>query len=134
MPPGRLGSGVRAEAVIFEATDVARLDDAKPVLTTRALEDPDDAVAPLLLGLVHAEQGSYGAAALAYDEALERHVRIGGHARFEGQLRLLRGRARMALGRADDARVDLLLAAIGPDPEVARAAQALLTGLAVIRR
>lgn len=110
--------------------EAGRLAEAEALLTELALVEAQSPLLPCLLGSVRAERGRYEAAILAYDEALERHVRAGGHARFEGELRLLRGRAQLALGRRDDAQVDLLLAAAGTTGSVAKGAQALLTGLA----
>lgn len=114
--------------------EAGRLSDAETLLTQLALVESESPLLPMLLGTVRAEQGAFEAAAAAYDEALERHVRSAGHARFENEVRLLRARALMAMGRRDDAQVDLLLAAVGSDREVARGAQALLTGMARPRR
>lgn len=133
-----LGMSPRVQAQLVEQAlglaEAGRLDDAESMLTQLALVEADSAILPMLLGTIRAERGEYLAAAAAFDEALDRNVRSGGHARFEAEVRLLRARALMAVGRKEDAQVDLLLAAVGPDVEVARGAQALLTGMAEIER
>lgn len=110
--------------------EAGRLAEAANQLTALGLVDAHSPMLPCLLGTVRAEQGAYGAAIAAFDEALERHVRAGGHARFEGEVRLLRARALISLGRREDAQVDLMLAAATPDAAVRRGAQALMAGLA----
>lgn len=107
--------------------EAGRSEEAEGLLARLALVEADSPLLPLLLGTVRAAAGRHEAAVAAYDEALERHVRAGGHARFEVEVRLLKGRALLALARDDEAEVELLLAAVGPDLAVARGAQALLT-------
>ncbi len=114
--------------------EAGRLEEAEALLTQLALVEAQSPLLPMLLGTVRAEQGAFEAAAAAYDEALERHVRSAGHARFENEVRLLRARAHMAMGQREEAQVDLLLASVGPDAEISRGAQALLTGMARIDR
>lgn len=120
------------ERLVEEALGLAeagRLAEAEAQLARVTLVEGDSPLLPLLLGTIRAELGAHAAALAAYDEALTRHVESGGHARFEAEVRLLRGRALLALGHREDAELELLLAAAGPDAAVARGAQALLTTL-----
>lgn len=109
----------------LEVAEEGRYDEAEGLLADLALADPASAELAMHLGVVRAQGGAHAAAIEAYEDALERHVRRGGGARFEMQVRLLRARSRAALGETEEAALDLLLAAAGPDPATARTASSI---------
>ena len=109
----------------LEVAAQGRYDEAEGLLADLALADPHDPGLALHLGKVRAARGAHHSAVEAFDEALSRNVRAGGGARFEMQVRLLRARSRAVIGEADEASVDLVLAAAGPDPRAARTASSI---------
>lgn len=109
-PPGRTSEAALADHALGLA-EGGQVEAAEALMGELCQQDRRDPLFALLLGTLRAQLGDHAGAVKAYDEALARHVRRGGKARFEAEVRSLRARALTLCGREAEARLDLLLAA-----------------------
>jgi len=101
---------------------------AETVLAHLSRVEGTSALLPYLLAAVRAEAGQHAAAVDACREALRRDGADASTAPFRGEVLLLLGRERLALGETEAAR-EALDAAVAVDGAAAEVAQAILRGL-----